>query len=204
MTKEWQALRMLSLAVILCAPVAISQDRRIDVVTSKRDETESGPGMLCEDAKKPTVSTGRHLSLSIGLMDKQTYKVGEKAIFELTIRNSGIETVLIPAQACSEKSALANQPGVMEACINLDYTTPGGEHDWLTGPCLCGREDSKNLNELKTGESIVVRGDPEIVLGPELFPATYNAEKPTLILAADLSVSREHFPIQEGSKAIDG
>jgi hypothetical protein len=160
--------------------------------------------MLCEDITKPAISPARSLALSLVLPEKETYKVGEKAVFELTIRNSGTETVVVPSEACSEKSALANRPGVLEACINLNYTAQGGENDWFTGSCLCGREDSRNLKELKTGESMVIRGNAEILLGPELFGATYSGEKPTLILTPDMSFFREHFPTQEGSKAIDG
>jgi len=195
---------MLVYGVILCAPFARSQEIRIDALSFKRDETRFGPAMLCEDITKPAISPARSLTLSLVLPEKQTYEVGEMAVFELTIRNSGTETVAVPSEACSEKSALANRPGVLEACINLNYNTQGGENDWFSGSCLCGREDSRNLKELKTGESMVIRGNAEILLGPELFGATYSGEKPSLILTPDMSFSREHFPTQEGSKAIDG
>jgi hypothetical protein len=204
MTNKPQLLQMVVCALIVCAPLARSQETRIDVLSAKRDETRFGPGMLCEDITKPAISPARSLALSLVLPEKQTYKVGEEAAFELTIRNSGTETVVVPSEACSEKSALANRPGVLETCINLNYTTSAGDGDWFTGPCLCGREDSKNLKELKTGESMVVRGNAEVLLGAELFGATYNGEKPSLILTPDMSFFREHFPAQEGSKAIDG
>jgi hypothetical protein len=204
MKTKLQLLQTLVYALILCVPLARSQELRIDALSAKRDETRFAPGMLCENAKTPATSPERHLSLSLVISDKQTYKVGEGLIFELTLKNLGTELILVPSEACSEESALANRPGVMQACINLDYTTSAGDGDWFTGPCLCGREDSRNLKELKTGESMVVRGNAEVLLGAELFGATYNGEKPSLILPPDMSFSREHFPAQEGSKAMDG
>ena len=50
---------------------------------------------------------------------------------------------------------------------------------------------------------MVVHGNAVVLLSPELFGATYNGEKPTLILTPDLDFSREFFPAGK-SKAIDG
>ena len=188
------------------AGLGMAQDKQIDVLTPSPDETRFGPATLCESATGAAhLSDKRSLRLSLTIPNKQTYKIGETAAFHLTVKNMGGDTIAIPSEVCSAKSSLANQPGVMEACINLKHTTPSGEGDWFTGPCLCGREDSKDLTELEPEQSIVVRGTVKILLtDTDLFSAVYGGQTPTLFLEPDISFSRHHFPPQGGKKALDG
>jgi hypothetical protein len=184
--------------------IASSQDKRIDVFTPGTDSTRFGPAMLCDKELRTMVSSDRSLRLSLVLPDKQTYGIGETAVFEITVKNSGNSAIAIPHEACSKKSSLEYHSGVLEACVNLNYMTPTGENDWFTGPCLCGREDDKDLTELQPGQSVVIRGGADIVVDADLFSATYRGERPTLILQPDISFSRQHFPPQGGKTALDG
>jgi hypothetical protein len=203
MTKKFKLLSSLAYVGLFSASILSAQDKRLDVFTPGRDQTRFGPSMLCNDTANPA-STNISLRLSLIIPGKQSYKIGEKALFEITVENSGNSTVEVPSEACSEKSSVAYQSGVLEACINLNYITPAGENDWFTGPCLCGREDKKDLTELEPGQSIVVRGGAEILTGGELFSTTYHGEKPTLLLQPDINFSRQHFPIEGGKRALDG
>lgn len=198
-------LMAICVGVLLAGPCN-AQDKQIDVLTPSPDETRFGPATLCEKATgAATLSDKRSLQLSLTIPNKQTYKIGETAAFQLTVRNMGSNAISIPSEVCSAKSSLANQPGVLEACINLKHTTPSGEGDWFTGPCLCGREDKKDLTELEPEQSIVVRGTVKILLtDTELFSAVYVGQTPTLFLEADISFSRQHFPPQGGKNALDG
>jgi hypothetical protein len=198
---------LMAICVALCvAGPAKAQDKQIDVLTPSPDETRFDPATLCEMAAGATaLSDKRSLRLSLTIPNKQTYKIGETAAFRLTVKNMGSDAIAIPSEVCSAKSSLANQPGVLEACINLKHTTPSGEGDWFTGPCLCGREDNKGLTELEPEQSIVVRGAVKILLtDTELFSAVYAGQKPTLFLEPDINFSRQHFPPRGGKNALDG
>jgi hypothetical protein len=189
--------------------VVRSQDApRIDL-TNVKEETRFGSGTICEGSKGPqgVGNSGPRLSLSLSIPGKQTYKIGEKLAFDLTVRNSGIDSVLVPTEACSKSSAISNRPGTMEACINLLFTDSKGRSDWFTGPCLCGGPDegSSSLRKLKTGDSMVIDGKGKVVLtDPQSFNEAYSGERPTLMLTPDLNFFPQHFPTGEGSKAIDG
>lgn len=184
--------------------IAKAQDWRIDALAPGRDDTRIGPGTLCDESTTTAHHSNRSLRLSLIVRDRQAYKIGERAFFEITIKNSGSGTIKVPSQACSKDSPLAYQSGVLEACINLNYTTSAGATDWFTGPCLCGREDSKNLIELEPGESLVVQGNAEILTGGEVFATAYQGQKPTLILEPDINFVREYFPPGGGKNALDG
>jgi hypothetical protein len=193
----------------LALGVARSQDLpRVDLANVK-EETRFGAATICEGSKGSQTfdTSGRLLALSLSIPDKQTYKIGEKVTFDVTLRNSGIDSVLVPTEACSKSSAVADRPGVIEACINLLFTDSKGRSDWFTGPCLCGGPDesSVTLKKLKAGDSIVISGKAEAVLSdPESFNDVYNGERPTLILMPDIDFFRQHFPTAEGSKPVDG
>jgi hypothetical protein len=198
-----KSLLMVFLALALDAALARSQDStRVDL-TQVAEETRFGPAMVCH-RMTAAIPEERHLELSLLIPNnKESYRVGEKLPFELTVSNSGQETVNFPTQACSQKSQIANRPGVTEACINLNFVTPEGEEDWFTGPCLCGRDDS--LKELQHGSSLMIRANADLTLSDAmLLSDVYNGEKPTLILTPDVSLARQYFPTMTGSKAIDG
>jgi hypothetical protein len=204
MTKRCSFILALAWISVFCVPIAHAQDKRIDVFTSITDKTRFGPATLCDQGSDTMVSSERSVRLSLVLPNKPTYKIGETALFEITVKNAGNAAIAIPSEACSKKSSLAYESGILEACINLNYTTPTGENDWFTGPCLCGREDKKDLMELQPGQSVVIRGGAYVVTDGDLFSATYRGESPTLILHPDISFSRQHFPPQGTKSALDG
>lgn len=140
MTNRNRIVRAIVCLLFLNTRPARSQETTSVDVTSIAEQTRFGPAIRCGAATAPEtpVISKQRLGLSLLIPGRQSYRVGEKLTFELTIRNMGRETVIIPTEACLQSSPIANHSGVTEACINLDFLTPEGESNRLQDPAYVG------------------------------------------------------------------